>query len=296
MRFTCIIALVLVLTTACSNDDDSALKITGSGQYNFTSYPPFANKPIRCFYHIPENSSPNTPILLAVHGAGRDGAGLRNGLIDAANERGFIVLATEFSDDHFPGSNAFNLANIFTNGENPSAAGLQAEEYWTFSVFDPVFQDFKAFVGSNEVHYDLFGHSAGAQLVHRYLMFAPEAGFNRLISSAAGWYMMPDPVIDFPYGLGQSPAVQVDPVAYFQRRVLVVVGEMDTDPNSFNLRHTPQADAQGMNRVERAQHFHQRSSLIADSLSIEFQWLYREAPGLGHDAAALANFASSLLY
>lgn len=286
------------LTLACSSDDRAPgdLKVYGSGDYNFIGYPPFVQKPVKCFYYIPQNADSNSPIFMAVHGAGRNGAGLRNALIEEADQRGFIVLAPQFSTDYFPGSNAFNLANIFTNGDHPSPQSLRPEEEQTFRVFDPLFLDFRNFAGSAESRYDIFGHSAGAQLMHRFLQIDPDAGFNRMIASAAGWYMVPDPQIDFPYGQGISPAAHVNPAHYFERIVYVVVGEDDTDPDSFNLRHTPGADAQGLHRAERAVYFFERSQAIADSLSLDFRWNYRTAPATGHNSGAMARFSSRLLY
>lgn len=290
--------LIAILLGSCNDDDDAQgeLDIYGSGEYNFTSYPPFAQKPVKCFYHIPENSGISTPVFMAIHGAGRDGRALRNALVNSANQRNYILLVPQFSAEFFPGSNQFNLANIFANGENPAEASTQPREDWTFQVFDPLFEDFKARSGSAENRYDIFGHSAGAQLVHRFLQFEPDARFNRLVSSAAGWYMLPDHEINFPYGQALSPAADVDPGFYFERTVFVIVGESDTDPESFNLRHTPEADAQGLNRVERAQYFHERSSSIADSLALNFLWQYHEVPNTGHSASAMADFAAGLLY
>ncbi|MCA1751173.1 MAG: hypothetical protein ABR572_09335 [Cryomorphaceae bacterium] len=290
--------LLAALLASCNGDDNAQgeLEMYGSGEYNFTSYPPFAQKPVKCFYHIPENSGVSTPVFMAVHGAGRDGRALRNALVNSANQKNFILLVPQFSSEYFPGSNQFNLANIFSNGENPAETSTQPREDWTFQVFDPLFQDFKTRSGSAEARYDIFGHSAGAQLVHRFLQFEPDAGFNRLVTSAAGWYMLPDPEIQFPYGQALSPAADVEPQFYFERTVYVVVGESDTDPDSFNLRHTPEADAQGLNRVDRAQYFHERSSFIADSLSLNFLWQYHEAPETGHNSSAMADFAAGLLY
>lgn len=298
MRLRPLFFVLLILASACSSDDDTPgeLRMYFTGEYNFTGYLPFAQKPVKCFYHVPEGSGVSTPVFMVVHGAGRNGSALRNALISAADQKGFIVLAPQFSQTYFPGTNQFNLADIFSNGETPSPQSLRPSEDWTFQVFDPLFQDFKSRSGSAENRYDLFGHSAGAQLVHRFVQFEPDAGFNRLITSAAGWYMVPDPGIEFPYGQGVSPAADVDPEHYFERAVYVIVGELDNDPNSANLRHTPQADAQGLNRLERAQYFHGRSAYIADSLSLDFRWEYREAPGTGHNGAAMAIFAAGLLY
>lgn len=297
------LSLLLIVLLSClhwSCDKPKAtenpLDLTGTGEYSFSDYLPFANKPIRCFYHIPSNSSSTTPIFIVVHGAGREAKDLRDGLIAKANQKGFIVLSPEFSESFFPGSDAFNLANIFEDGDNPSPNTLNPPSEWTFSVLDILFEDFKSIIGNISSQYDVFGHSAGAQMIHRFLIFNPEAKFNRLISSAAGWYALPNLQVDYPYGLNKSPAESIDPQLYFQRNAYIIVGSEDTDPNSFNLRHTAEADLQGNNRLQRAQYFFQESFRLANEGSFNYQWQYRLVNNVGHDAVALAIYSADLLY
>jgi hypothetical protein len=288
----------LLLVSGCDTPSTTppANILTGTGNFTFTGYAPLADKPIACFYHIPAGSTATTPVFMVVHGTGRDGKALRDALISTANQLKIIVLAPEFSETHYPGSNVFNLANIFVDGENPSPQTLNPESIWTFKVFDPIFADFKSFSGNATAQYDIFGHSAGAQLVHRFLQFTPNAKFNRLITSAAGWYMMPDATIRYPYGLKDCPAEAVNSADYFARKTYVMVGALDTDPNSFNLRHTPQADVQGNNRLERARHFYQEAFAIAGSKGQPFLWQYVAVPNVGHDGNALASAAANMLY
>ena len=161
---------------------------------------------------------------------------------------------------------------------------------------DPLFEDFKSIIGNISSQYDVFGHSAGAQMIHRFLIFNPEAKFNRLIISAAGWYALPNLQVDYPYGLNKSPAESIDPQLYFQRNAYIIVGSEDTDPNSFNLRHTAEADLQGNNRLQRAQYFFQESFRLANEGSFNYQWQYRLVNNVGHDAVALAIYSADLLY
>lgn len=294
-----LVLLLLIGLFGCDKNEGTPtdpIKITGTGNYTFTGYQPFAAKPIECFYHIPSTSNSATPIFIVLPGAGRDADVMRNGLIAKANQKGFIVLALRFSETYYPGSNTYNLANIFNDGDNPSASTQNPEEEWTFAAIDPIFLDFKNFIGNTVSHYDLFGHSAGAQLAHRFLIFQPTASINRAVCSASGWYTMPDKTINFPYGLKISPAQNANLGPIFSRVTFVIVGENDTDPNSFNLRHTPEADAQGNNRLERAQYFYQGSLNVATQGANAFNWQYKTAPNTGHDGVATAIFAADFLY
>lgn len=297
-RLASIVTFLFFGLTACDNSDDTDTrpKITGSGVYTYNDYLPFADKPINCYYYVPSGSTNNTPIFIVIHGAGRDAKSLRDGLITRADQKNFIVLAPQFSATYFPGSDAFNLANIFEDGDSPTPATLNPESEWTFSVLDSIFESFKVFTGNTRATYDVFGHSAGAQMIHRFLIFQPEAKFNRVVCSAAGWYAVPDSQVDYPYGLRLSPAETQDPQSYFSRVAYIIVGENDTDPNSFNLRHTPEADLQGLNRLQRAQYFYQESFILANEGGHNYQWQYRQVPNVGHNSDAMAGFAAELLY
>lgn len=290
--------LVIFLSACDKNETDfpEEKQVTGTGSYTFSSYEPFSTRPINCYYHIPENIEKGSPVLVVLHGAGRDASNMRDYLIERADQLNFIVLAPEFSEVYFPGSDAYNLGNIFEDGDHPSEGTLNPEEEWTFSVIDPIFDDFKNRVGNTSSAYDVFGHSAGSQILHRFLIFNPEAQFNRVVCAAAGWYNMPDSGIEFPYGLDKSPAKNADLSPVFGKEVFVIVGSDDVDPNSAGLRHTPEADAQGLNRLERAQYFYNESRNIADGLGVSINWSYHLVPNTGHDGESNVNFAADLLY
>ena len=271
-------------------------EITGTGKFTYTNYTPFENKPIECYYHIPNNVMANSPVVVLFHGAGRDADNMRDYLIDKANQKGFIVLSPEFSNNYFPGGDAYNLANIFIDGDNPSPSTLNPEEEWIFSVVDSLFRDFTKSIGNITSTYDMIGFSAGAQVVHRYLIYNPTANYNRIVAASAGWYTVPDNSIDFPYGLKISPQEGANLSNVFAKQMYVIVGEEDVDPNSAGLRHTPEADAQGFQRLQRAQHFYQESRNIAVSSAQPINWIYQTVPNTDHNAESMVKFAADLLY
>lgn len=290
---------MLLLAVSCTKKPPApapSLNRYGTGQYTYSDYTPFKNKPITCFYHIPENSDAATPVLIVLPGAGRDAENVRNSLISKANQLDFIVLSLLFPASYYPGSDVYNLANIFDDGDNPSAGTLNPEEEWTFSVIDSLYDDFRLFTGIENSTYDIAGFSAGAQLLHRFMIFNAGASFNRVAVCSAGWYNMPDPAVEFPYGLGSSPMENQNLAPVFARRCYVMVGANDTDPNSASLRHTAEADAQGLNRVERAQYFYQESRQLAIDAALPINWSYQSVPNADHDAELVLRYAADVLY
>ena len=293
----------LLMVSSCKKDDivdkpiaTTNLKLNGTGKYTFNSYAPLADKPIVVFYHIPEGANSDSPLLIVFHGNGRDAMESRDAMIDLSESNDFILVVPEFSSTYYPGSDKYHMGNIFVDGDNPSEATLNDESVWTFSVIEPIFDDFKSRTDLATNIYDVFGHSAGAQVAHRYFFFKPDARVNRVISASAGWYTMPYFEVDFPYGFGFAPISETVLKELFERRLTVIVGANDTDPNSYALRHTAQADEQGLNRVERANYFYNNSRQIALDYGVSFRWQFKAIANAGHDFGATSSTAVALLY
>lgn len=294
---------ILLLAIGCKKQPvppaDTALDrsvFTNTGSFIYDLYVPLSLKPVEVFYHIPASATVSSPVLIAFHGAGRDGAYSRNALIDKADEYGVIILAPTFSVNYYPGGDQYNLGNVFIDGDNPSAATLNPEEEWTFSAVEPIFDYFVAQLGSTATSFDLFGHSAGGQFVHRLVLLKSGLRFNRAVPAAAGWYTVPDTAITFPYGTKKAPIDFTSILETFSRRVYVIVGEDDDDPNSAGLRHNSYADAQGLNRFDRAHHFYNRSAAIAKAAGQTFVWRLHVVPDIAHSYAGNGAFAMDQLY
>ena len=294
---------VILLFYSCDNNDApesqvSNSLISGSGSFIFSSYPPFQDLPINVFYHVPENPNTQMPILFVLHGSGRNADEYRNALINKSEMMRFIVIAPEFSNSDFPGGDAYNLANIFSDGDAPSSSTLNSESEWTISVIDPLFEFIKEMTDNKTPSFDLFGHSAGAQVAHRYLLFKQNGKVNRVISSAAGWYTIPDINIRFPYGLSEGPFEFSNFVLeeLFYKKLYILIGTNDNDPDYPGLRHTNEAEIQGAHRLERAAFFYNVSMNIANELNTPFNWQYQIVPNVGHQYVLMSQVAVELLY
>lgn len=270
-------------------------QFSGTGLYTFTGYAPLANKPVEVYYHIPEQAHSASPILMVFHGAGRDGEYSRNALIDKADQYGVILVAPTFSSNYY-NTNAYHLGNVFDNGEEPSPATLHPDSLWTYALIEPLFREFAAAIGSEEPYFDAFGFSAGGQFVHRMVTFMPVMHYNRAVAASSGWYTLPDSKVDYPYGTGQTGIPDLQWTDLFQRKVFISVGEKDTDYGSAGLRHTTEADAQGLNRYDRSLFYFQECQQVAARLSASFNWKWLSVPDANHDFVANARHVADLLY
>lgn len=288
---------VLLCSSACSDPVvPTQSEWQGSGVSLYSDYEPVADKPIRVFYFVPNAIGPDAPILFVFHGAERNALAYRNALIDKSKQEGFILVVPEFSELDFPGVNAYQLGNLYQDGDSPSESTRNPETMWSLSLVEPIFSFVKLKTKNNSGSYSALGHSGGAQFLHRFLLFTPAAKINKALISAAGWYTEPDTAIAFPYGLKKSPYRPVVFQNLWTKTIFVQVGSADNNSNSSSLRHTPEADLQGANRLERAQYFYHSARHTASEQGVLFNWQLKIAPGLTHDYVGALNYGASLLF
>jgi hypothetical protein len=263
-----------------------------TGSFSFSPVAPLVRPPMAVFYHIPAGDITTMPILMSFHGADRDGNNHRDYWIDMANENGFIVIAPEFSSANYPGlGDNYLMSNIFDNGDNPSPETFNDKNEWTFSTLDPLFDYVKAGVSGTQEKYSAWGHSGGAQFLHRFVTYLPNSNLDTAVCSNAGWYTVPETGVRFPYGIGNGQLPMADLTAAFSRKLIVHLGQNDDNPNSGLRRNTIVDVQQGIHRLERGQYYFNTSQTTAQSMAVSFNWEKHELPNVGHDAQLMANDA-----
>lgn len=268
----------------------------GTGFYSFDYQTSDSEVDMEVFYHVPDADITTMPILFVLHGAGRNAVEYRNAWIEEAETKEFIVVTPKFSSFDFPGGDAYNLGNVFEDGDNPSASTLNPEQDWTYSIIESLFDDVKSQLGNLSGTYNVFGFSAGGQFAHRFLMFKPNSRVNKVISSASGWYTVPDGNIEFPYGIDNSPIENTPSSVYFSKQMTIQIGTLDNDPNASALRRNPTVDQQGTNRYDRAYHMFNRSKAIAEDFDVPFNWQIIETPGNAHNNRGAVEQAAEVLF
>lgn len=234
----------------------------------------------------PAGLTADRPIVFVMHGAKRNASEYRDQWHELAKEHHFLLVVPEFSDRQFPGSESYNLGNVFD-----AAGKLQPRTAWSFSAIEPIFDEVRRRFGMTARSYAIYGHSAGAQFVHRFLFHIPKARVRQAVAANAGWYTMPVFNVAFPYGLGNSVVSSTDLAAALQLPVTVLLGEADIDPDHPSLRRTPEALAQGPHRFARGQAFFDAAMSAATRLGVPFGWQLQTVPGADHDNRLMAPAA-----
>jgi pimeloyl-ACP methyl ester carboxylesterase len=221
------------------------------------------------------------------------GAGLssRDIWIPYSERYSALLVAPEFSARYYPGDYWYNGGNMFDG--NMTA---QNKANWTYTAIEHIFDDVRARSGATQETYPLFGHSAGGQFVHRLATFLPEARFSRAVAANAGLYAMSTYTVWFPFGLYGSPLTDQDLKIVFSKKLIIMSGELDTDPNDSSLANFPEAEAQGSTRFERAQTFFETARQEAGRLSVPLNWEYHTVPGVGHSEDGMAGPSAEELF
>lgn len=287
------IAFIFVILISTNHLAGQNLSANSTGSFVFTPTGPLSNKPVEVFYHIPNGDITSMPVVMSFHGAERNGSDYRDYWISMANANGFMVFAPEFSSNHYPGlGDDYLMANIFDDGDNPSPSTFNNQNEWTFSVLDPIFDYIKADINGTQIAYNAWGHSGGAQFLHRFVMYMPDSKLDIAVCSNAGWYTVPENSVSFPYGLLNGQLPNADLVSAFSKKLIVHLAQDDNDPNSPGLRHNTTLDnQQGLHRFERGQYFFNTSQSTAQNSNITFNWEKHEVPNVAHNAQLMANDA-----
>lgn len=260
----------------------SAAGLPGRGSFSFEQ----GGHQLTVWHYQPARATADSPILFVIHGVGRNAEEYLTDWIEYADQGGFNLVVPEFSKTEFPGEAAFNSGNLFDTEGRP-----RPRPEWSYSVIEPLFDVMRQKLGSRRADYMIYGHSAGAQFVQRFLYFVPEARLSHVIAANAGWYMLPDLATPFPYGLKGTGADEAALRAALARPLVVLLGESDTDSNHQSLRRTPEADAQGLYRLARGQYFFDRAKSAAAARQVPHNWRLATAPGIAHSNKGMAPHA-----
>lgn len=267
------------------------------------------------FYHRPESFTASSPILIVVPGSGRDANEYRDAWIEASEAHGALVLSPRYAEEDYDFGD-YHMGGLlddmtltgsveYVEGSNEAILDEDGFSYrvnsepreWIFGDFDRLFERVASAVGSRRRGYDLFGHSAGGQILHRLVLLHPDSKANRILAANSGFYTMPDLDAELPFGLENAPVEREDLRRSFRERLVLFIGEEDDEDETGGiLLRSPSADRQGTHRLERGRHFYREAEAAADAMGAEFAWRLEIVPGVGHDHEGMSEAAAEYLY
>ncbi len=265
---------------------------TTIGSFGFRDTVGDVARVIRVHFVRPPNDIGRAPIVIAMHGLDRAAKDFRDVMIAGAQRNGQIVLVPEFDPHQFPGIHAYNFGGVRLP---PPVSTVLPREQWTFGVIDRLFAFARRALRSDRTDFDLFGNSAGAQFVLRYLALSEAPNVDRVVAANSGIYMLPELGIDYPTGMGGIGLAERDLRRFLTRRLVIALGEHDCDPNAHDLPRGEAADAQGPHRLARGRWYIGHCADLATRLGVTLGWQHEIIPGAGHVSQEVYDRASDIL-
>ena len=266
---------------------------TGSDSFVMYAYKESKKKSIRVWTYKPESWQNGDEVLFVMHGGGRNADDYLEAWKKIAEDKELLIIAPEFENKFAKyTTNDYQEGNLFTffGTRNP-------KEKWAFTVIENIFDRIKVANGITNKTYDIFGHSAGGQFVHRMVMLMPDARIQTAIAANAGFYTFPNENQAFPYGLKKTPMKPNSDIAdAFRKNLVILLGELDNNASLGTFRKTDLAMAQGTHRLERGTNFYNAVKELTLTRDLEFNWKIDTIMNVGHDFRKMSRYASEWLY
>ena len=270
--------------------------------------------PIKVYYHLPKIFTDTSSILLVIPGSGRDADEYRDDWIEISEKHRVLILSLEYDEISYP-FHDYHLGSLIQNpslehaiepiqGTNQLQLKEEALSYdlnlnsetWLFNDFDRIFLRVKQSILGRQETYDIYGHSAGGQILHRMAIFQAESLADNIIAANSGFYTLPDSEAPMPFGIKDMDHL-VDLENIFKKKLHVLVGALDNETETRGtLLRSVSADLQGNHRLARARHFIKYAQESAEKNRFDFLWKLSEVPEVGHDHRKMASAAANLLY
>ena len=255
-------------------------------KFTFTSW----NKPdLDVFYHLPKTINNDTKILFVVHGNTRNADDYLNSWIRLTKDKNIAIFAPHFKRSSFISFNTLQMST--SNGKIRTDTDL-----YLHNSIDTLFKYIKTKFKLNDKLYDIYGHSAGAQFVHRYLLMSDNPSVNKAVAANAGWYTFLNGA-DFPYGVKNPPISLTDSNVkkFLSTNLYILIGTNDIDVDS-SINKSKGAQKQGINRLQRAKNFFTYTESIVEQNNLEFKWKYQAVPGAPHSNKVMSKAAVLVLF
>src|SRR5215510_7485085 len=247
-------------------------------------------RPIILHAARPADFTPRTPILFVHHGDLRNGSEFRDFWLPLVERFNLLTIVPELSEAAFPGAAWYSLGN-----RSDDSGRAKPREQWTYGIPGRVFAALRAHGITSRASYGQFGHSSGAQFVHRSISLGFRDAVALAVTANAGTYAMPDLGIAFPYGLGDTGLAEGALRDLLGFPLAIFAGTADIDAASPHFPKDEPAMRQGATRFDRAHACFAAAQRTSETLDVRCAWSITDVPGVGHDGEKMSAAAAPLL-
>jgi hypothetical protein len=312
LNFIILLLLVLILLISVFNQEQFE-KISATWTYK--------NIPIWTYYNKNSDVSKIKNVLFVFHGDARNASDYVSIFSDFADISDYVIICPEFSINDYP---KYNEGNVIS-----SDGTINPVNTWIFPLVQEIFNFFKQKTGNTSQTFDAWGHSAGAQFLHRFVMFTDPTNINKIICANAGFYTQVfeqsgKGSLDYPYGTNLLSSY-FNLNSFCSKNITILLGENDNgikgsthgspqpaprNENNYeyktwwgsnallwkqnNIKNLQNWDNNAqISRNARGKIFYYGTQL--SSIGTQFNWKLKEVPGVGHDPQNMARASYNIL-
>lgn len=242
---------------------------------------------VEILYITPNAINEDTEVIFVIHGNSRNADDYLSAWIPLVQNKNVIIAAPNFDKKNF------RYFFLLESAESNGAINERSDSYINTSI-SLFFNYFKSRFALNANTYKMFGHSAGAQFTHRYMLLSNDQRISDTVIANAGWYTFLNGE-QYPYGIKDTPIeISSSHIRWFMsNKTSLLIGSIDTNLN--NVNSSAGAQKQGITRVDRADNYFKSLIDISDKKEIPFRWSYKVINDVGHDYQKMTPIAASIL-
>jgi len=259
----------------------------GATEIKQTTYAYWDKPDVEIFYITPKKIDKDTQLLFVIHGNSRNAKDYISAWIPHISNKNIIVVAPQFN------KNSFRYFVLLESATSSGNINNNPDDYINKSI-SSFFNFFQSKFSLSTSKYMMFGHSAGAQFTHRYMLLSNDKRISMAVIANAGWYTFLNGN-NFPYGIKNSPIdISGDHIKWFMsNKTSLLIGNNDINLKSVNS--SKGAQRQGITRVDRANSYFESLINISDNNNIPFRWSYKVVDKANHDYLKITPVAAKIL-
>ena len=259
----------------------------GATEIKQTTYAYWDKPDVEIFYITPNKIDKDTQLLFVIHGNSRNAEDYISAWIPYIGNKNIIVVAPQFN------KNSFRYFFLLESATSSGKINNNPDNYINKSI-SSFFNFFQSKFSLSTNKYKMFGHSAGAQFTHRYMLLSNDRRISNAVIANAGWYTFLNGN-NFPYGIKNSPIdISSDHIKWFMsNKTSLLIGNNDINLKSVNS--SKGAQRQGITRVDRANNYFNSLINISDNNNIPFRWSYKVVDKADHDYLKMTPVAAKIL-
>ena len=259
----------------------------GATEIKQTTYAYWDKPEVEIFYITPKKIEKDTQLLFIIHGNSRNAEDYISAWIPYISNKNIIVVAPQFN------KNSFRYFFLLESATSSGKINNNPDNYINNSI-SSFFNFFQSKFSLSTNKYKMFGHSAGAQFTHRYMLLSNDRRISNAVIANAGWYTFLNGN-NFPYGIKNSPIdISSDHIKWFMsNKTSLLIGNNDINLKSVNS--SKGAQRQGITRVDRAESYFNSLINISDNNNIPFRWSYKVVDKADHDYLKMTPVAAKIL-